>query len=166
MSDTTLRDQLWETTKKSILGFADLTPESVIAGRAPDCLHSIFPTTMGHPTRNNQQWSEFIMELKKTMPDVHYIIPDDFEPVIDERKKAVFTYVKSAANTTIGPYANQYFMVFRMNDDGTQIKEIIEYVDTLVAEELVTKSGIQEMVSSNNDGRPSWVGHSVESCST
>ena len=157
-----IREQLWETAKKSLLSFGELTPESVIAARAPDCLHRIFPTTMGHPTRTNEQWAEFIMELKKTMPDVRYIIPDDFEPIIDERKKAVFTYVKSASNTTVGPYANQYFMAFRMNEDGTQIKEIIEYVDTLVANELVTKSGIQEMVASDDTGRPTWAGPGAE----
>ncbi|KAH8886986.1 hypothetical protein GQ53DRAFT_750164 [Thozetella sp. PMI_491] len=115
---------------------------------------------MEHPTRNNQQWVEFIMELKKTMPDVHYTIPEDFVPIIDERKKAVFCYVKSAANTTVGPYANEYFMVFRMNEDGTQIKEIIEFLDTHLANELVKKSGIQEMVSTDDTGAPSWAGHS------
>lgn len=96
-----VRDQLWQTAKTAFDKYGDMSPESVIACRSLGCVHRMFPASAGIPERTNKEYSDFVMELKKAVPDMRLIIQDDFEPVIDESTRRVIARLKSAGDTDI-----------------------------------------------------------------
>lgn len=49
-------------------------------------------------------------------------------------------YLNSSAETAIGLYQNEYVFTLRINDEGTEIKEIIEYFDSAFAVEFLKKA--------------------------
>lgn len=140
---SSLRDQLWKTAKAAFDEFGKMTPESVIAYRSPNCVHRHFPMTSGIPERTNKEYSDFVMtKLKKTVPNMRLIIQDDFEPIIDVTTCQVIAHIKSAGDTPFGPLDAEYFMAMKMNEDGTQIDEFVEFIDTAYTVAFLEKAGV------------------------
>lgn len=138
-----LREQLWRTAKAAFEEYGDMTPQSVVAYRSPECVHRMFPTTSGIPDRTNKQYSDFVMELKKTVPNMRLIVQDDFEPIIDETSRQVVAHIKSAGDTPSGPLETEYFMALKMNEDGTQIVEFVEFIDTAYTAAFIERAGLR-----------------------
>lgn len=138
-----LRDQLWQTAKTAFERYGEMTPESVIACRSPECVHRMFPTSASIPERTNKEYSDFVMELKEMVPNMRLIIQDDFEPLIDETTRQVIAHLKSAGDTTFGPIEAEYFMALKMNEDGTQIVEFVEFIDTAYTMDFIKRAGLK-----------------------
>jgi len=138
---SSLRDQLWKTAKAAFDEYGKMTPESVIAYRSSDCVHRMFPAAAGVADRTNREYSDFVMELKKTVPNLRLIVQDGFGPVIDETNRHVLAHIKSAGDTPFGPCETEYFMALKMNEDATQIIEFVEFVDTAYTLEFIRRSG-------------------------
>lgn len=103
----------------------------------------MFPASASIPERTNKEYSDFVMGLKKVVPNMRLIIQDDFEPVIDESIRQVIAHLKSAGDTTFGPCEAEYFMALKMNEDGTQIVEFVEFIDTAYTLDFITKAGLK-----------------------
>ncbi|KAJ8119610.1 hypothetical protein ONZ43_g3478 [Nemania bipapillata] len=140
---SSLRDQLWKTAKAALDEYGEMTAESVIAHRSPDCVHRIFPASAGVADRTNQEYSDFVMELKKTVPNLRLIVQDDFGPVVDETTRQVIAHVKSAGDTPYGPCETEYFMALKMDESGTEIVEFVEFVDTAYTLDFIKKAGLK-----------------------
>ncbi|KAI0447477.1 hypothetical protein F4803DRAFT_546364 [Xylaria telfairii] len=140
---SSLRDQLWKTAKAAFDEYSEMTAESVIAYRSPDCVHRMFPASAGIPNRTNKEYSDFVMELKKTVPNLRLIVLDDFGPIIDETNCQVLAHLRSAGDTPYGPCETEYFMSLKMNEDGTQIMEFVEFVDTAYTLEFIKRAGLK-----------------------
>ncbi|KAI1117980.1 hypothetical protein F5Y14DRAFT_292338 [Nemania sp. NC0429] len=140
---SSFRDQLWKTAKAAFDKYGEMTAESVIAYRSPDCVHRMFPASAGVADRTNKEYSDFVMELKNTVPNLRLIVQDDFEPIVDEKTRQVLAHLKSAGNTPYGPCETEYFMALKMNEDGTQIIEFVEFVDTAYTLEFVKRAGLK-----------------------
>lgn len=54
----------------------------------------------------------------------------------DEVTRKVLLPLTSAGETDFGPYANEYMIVLKMTDDGTQIKEIVEFIDSATTRDI------------------------------
>ncbi|KAI0972801.1 hypothetical protein F4678DRAFT_460362 [Xylaria arbuscula] len=139
---SSLRNQLWQTAKAAFERYGEMTPESVIANRSPDCVHRIFPASAGVPHRSNKEYSDFVMELKKTVPNLRLIVQDDFEPVVDETTRQVVAHIKSKGDTPFGPCDTEYFMALKMNEDGTQIIEFVEFIDSAFTLDFIKKAAL------------------------
>ncbi|RYC58377.1 hypothetical protein CHU98_g7823 [Xylaria longipes] len=83
------------------------------------------------------------MELKKTVPNLRLIVLDDFGPIIDNTNRQVLAHLKSAGDTLYGPCGTEYFMSLKMNEDGTQIVEFVEFIDTAYTLEFIKKVGLK-----------------------
>ena len=138
-----LRNQLWQTAKTAFDRYGEMTAESVIACRGPECVHRVYPASAGIPDRTNKEYSDFVMELKKVVPNLRLIVQDDFEPVIDEGARKVIAHLKSAGDTAFGPCEAEYFMALKMNDDGTQIVEFVEFIDTAYTRDFIDKAKLE-----------------------
>ncbi|KAH8889259.1 hypothetical protein GQ53DRAFT_870327 [Thozetella sp. PMI_491] len=138
-----LREQLWKAAKSAFDKYGELTAESVIAHRSPECVHRMFPTSAGVPERTNKEYSDFMMGLKKLVPNMQLIVQDDFQPMIDETNRQVLAHITSAGDTPFGPLEAEYFMVLKVNEDGTQIIEFVEFVDSLYTAEFIKKAGLE-----------------------
>lgn len=97
-----MRDQLWQTARTAFERYGEMTPESVVACRSPECVHRMFPSSAGIPNRTNEEYSSFVMELKKTVPNMRLIVQDDFKPIIDDKARMVVAHLKSAGDTPFG----------------------------------------------------------------
>lgn len=137
------REQLWQTAKTAFDRYGEMTPESVVACRSPECVHRMYPASAGIPDRTNQEYAGFVMELKKVVSNLRLIVQDDFEPVIDEASRKVIAHLKSAGDTAFGPCEAEYFMALRMNEDGTQIVEFVEFIDTAYTMDFIKKAGLE-----------------------
>lgn len=137
-----LREQLWQTAKTAFDRYGEMTPDSVIACRSPQCVHRMFPASASIPERTNKEYSDFVMELKKVVPNMQLTIQSDFEPIIDTSTRQVIAHLKSSGDTTFGPCEAEYFMALKMNKDGTQIIEFVEFIDTAYTMDFIKKAGL------------------------
>lgn len=108
----------------------------------------MFPTTSKIPDRTNKEYSDFVMELKKRVPNLRLVIQDDFEPVIDEERRKVVVHVKSEGDVVYGDGKNgkveaEYFMAMTMDKEGMQIMEFVEFIDTQYTNEFIEKMGLK-----------------------
>ncbi|KAI0456522.1 hypothetical protein F5B21DRAFT_468046 [Xylaria acuta] len=140
---SSLRDQLWKTTKAAFDEYGEMTSETVIAYRSPDCVHRMFPISAGVSDRTNEEYSDFVIELKKTVPNLRLIVLDDFGPIIDETCRQVLAHLKSAGDTPYGPCETEYFMSLKMNEHGMQIVEFVEFIDTAYTLEPIKKAELK-----------------------
>ncbi|KAJ2997600.1 hypothetical protein NUW58_g611 [Xylaria curta] len=140
---SSLRDQLWKTAKAAFDEYGEMTAESVVAHRSPDCVHRIFPASAGIADRNNREYSDFVMELKKTVPNLRLIVQYDFGPIVDEKNRQVLAHLKSAGDTPHGPCEAEYFMALKMNNEGTQIVEFVEFIDTAYTLDFVKRARLE-----------------------
>lgn len=138
-----LRSQLWQTAKTAFDRYGEMTPESVIACRSPECIHRLYPASAGIPDRTNKEYSDFVMGLKSVVPNLRLIIQDDLEPIIDESARTVATHVKSAGDTEFGPCEAEYLMVLKMNDTGTEIIEFVEFIDTAYTMDFIKRAKLE-----------------------
>lgn len=58
----------------------------------------------------------------------------NFTPVIndifvDEKEHKAVVWAKSTAETDIGPYTNEYMLVFYMDESGEKVDKFLEFVD-------------------------------------
>ncbi|ROW07711.1 hypothetical protein VMCG_03673 [Cytospora schulzeri] len=57
--------------------------------------------------------------------------------LVDEVSRKVMLHLTSNGETDFGPYANEYMIVLKMTYDGTQIKEIVEFIDSAATRDIV-----------------------------
>ncbi|KFA60015.1 hypothetical protein S40285_10652 [Stachybotrys chlorohalonatus IBT 40285] len=138
-----LRNQMWETAKAAFDKFGDMTPESVVAYRSPTCVHRLFPSTAAIPDRSNKEYSDFVIELKKLVPNMRLVVQDDFEPLIDATTRQVLAHIKSAGDLKAGPIETEYFMPLKLNEDGTQIVEFVEFVDSAYTIDFMKRTKLE-----------------------
>lgn len=48
----------------------------------------------------------------------------------------VLLHLTSTGETDFGPYANEYMIVLKMTDDGTHIKEVVEFIDSATTRDI------------------------------
>lgn len=77
---------------------------------------------------------QFIRDAQEIMPAYHLEFMPGAEPIIDEQRRKVAMHLRSRTNSTFGPYTNEYMAVLSMNEDGTVITDILEFVDSLYTE--------------------------------
>lgn len=56
--------------------------------------------------------------------------------LVDEVSRKVLLHLTSTGETDFGPYANEYMIVLKMTDDGTQIKEVVEFIDSATTRDI------------------------------
>lgn len=134
-----LREQLLKTVDGYIAAFNTNTPEGTIALRSPDCKHRVLPTAAGHPVRSNEEYKDFISPGFQFMKPFILKLADGVPPIIDEEQRKATLYLTTATETPVGPYNNEYVFTLRMNDSGTEIVEVVEFIDTAHTGEFMKK---------------------------
>ena len=61
---------------------------------------------------------------------VNASIVDDNTTVVDEVSRQVVVKVKIRCETTVGPYENEAMFIMAMNEEGTLVDEIFQFLDT------------------------------------
>ena len=125
-----LREQILKTVDGYLAGFNTNTAEGLIAHRHPDCKHTIVPTSTQNPVRSNAEYQAMIAPGFQAMKNFRLKIADGWTPLVDEVERKVVLYLTSTAETPIGEYRGEYMFALGMSEDGTQIVDVFEFVDS------------------------------------
>ncbi|KAI1086553.1 hypothetical protein F5B19DRAFT_478856 [Rostrohypoxylon terebratum] len=133
------REQLLKVTNLTLEALNDVTPESLVRYLSPTARWLLKPDTLGIPPRSKAEQSKFIGTLQPIMPAFRIFPVQGQEPIIDVVARKATIYLKSHCETKAGLYQNEYVWIFTFNEDGTEIDEVIEFVDSLYLNEWLPK---------------------------
>ena len=144
------------TTESLVMAFdGPWSLEAALAPRAPECEHTVLPSSLGIPKRNNGEWTAYFKQIEaigidgKVSPlltprcprwpevDHHKMIIDDYLAVADERRAVCRSSV--SATTPVGPYSNEYVWFLVFDETGQKIVSITEFFDSKAAADLLAK---------------------------
>lgn len=135
-----IRDTLIQTANSYIAGFNTNTAEGVIACRTTDCRQIIRPSSVpppwNSPPRTNEEYQAFVVPGFKMVRNIRISLAEGEDMLVDEVSRKVLLHLTSTGETDFGPYANEYMMVLKMTEDGTQIKEIVEFIDSATTRDI------------------------------
>lgn len=135
-----IRDILVQTANSYISGFNTNTAEGVIACRTADCRQIIRPSSVpppwNSPPRTNEEYQAFVVPGFKMVRNIRISLAEGEDMLVDEVSRKVLLHLTSTGETDFGPYANEYMMVLKMTEDGTQIKEIVEFIDSATTRDI------------------------------
>lgn len=138
---SSIRDTLIKTANSYIEGFNTNTPEGVIASRTADCRQIICPSSVpppwNAPARSNEEYQGFVIPGFKMLRNVKISLVDGEDMLVDDTLRKVLLHLKSTGETDFGPYANEYMIVLKMTEDGTEIREIVEFIDSATTRDIV-----------------------------
>ncbi len=75
----------------------------------------------------NEEYKE---SFKAIMPYFRNFTVKGNDVVEDEKENKVVVWAHSTADTDIGPYSNEYMLVFHFNEAGDKIERFLEWVDS------------------------------------
>ncbi|KAI3396288.1 hypothetical protein diail_12309 [Diaporthe ilicicola] len=129
-----IRDALIQTANRYIAGFNTNTAEGVIACRTADCKQVVYPSSVpppwNSPPRTNEEYQAWVVPGFKMVRNVQIRLAEGEDMLVDEVLRKVLLHLTSTGETDSGTYANEYMIVLKMTDDGKQIKEIVEFIDS------------------------------------
>ncbi|KIY01255.1 uncharacterized protein Z520_02807 [Fonsecaea multimorphosa CBS 102226] len=133
-----LRQQLLETAKRYLDAHNQRDFSSIAACCAPSCTHRGGPSSVIQPTRNNDEYVAFIVEVFKMMHTYHAEMTD---AIVDEatRKVALFLHAKATADA--GEYENEYIITLTMSEDGKLVEDQYEFIDSHTMVQWIAKLG-------------------------
>lgn len=135
-----IRDALIQTANSYIAGFNTNTAEGVIACRTADCRQIIRPSSVpppwNSPPRTNEEYQAFVVPGFKMVRNIRIGLAEGEDMLVDEVSRKVLLHLTSTGETDFGPYANEYMIVLKMTEDGTQIKEIVEFIDSATTRDI------------------------------
>lgn len=135
-----IRDTLIQTANSYIAGFNTNTAEGVIACRTAGCKQVIHPSSVpppwNSPPRTNEEYQGFVVPGFKMLRNIQISLAKGEDMLVDEVSRKVLLHLTSTGETDFGPYANEYMIVLKMTDSGTQIKEIVEFIDSATTRDI------------------------------
>lgn len=110
--------------------------ESFLNGRTPDAIHYHLPASLQVPPKNN---TEMVSLMQGTFPGG--LSSFKAEPVggvedgivIDEQKRKIVIHATGNGVTSFGNYFQEYIFTLLTTEDGRQVKESWEFLDSDLA---------------------------------
>lgn len=142
ISLSNLRDTLLKTANGYIDGFNNPGPNlsGVVALRTPSCTQRVLPKSLGAPPFTNEAYIA-CRRIREIITNFHLRIAENETPVVDEQARVVVLPLTSTGDTPLGPYANEYYILLRMTENGELIRGITEFIDSRVSTEFLQRVG-------------------------
>lgn len=138
------RARLLKTAHDHIAEFNKWTEESVLAYRTPTSTHQYRPASLGlAPPLHHKDLTAVLNNMRTKVPEFKFTIIHD-ETMVDVEQRKVLLSLKCRAPTAIGVYQNEYFWILRMTEDGAEIEESLEFMDSDYANSFMAKLGLSE----------------------
>ncbi|EXJ74967.1 uncharacterized protein A1O5_01663 [Cladophialophora psammophila CBS 110553] len=133
-----MREQLLDTAKKYLDAHNSRDFGSIAACCSPSCTHRGGPSSVKGPTRNNDEYVAFNVEVFEMMHSYHAEMTD---AIVDQatRKVALFLHAKGAADA--GQYDNEYIITLTMNEDGKLVQDQYDFIDSHTMMQWIGKLG-------------------------
>jgi len=133
-----LRDQLLQTAHAYLDAHNEQDLEKIQALCAPTCVHRAGPPTVKSPDRNNEEYNAFNIEVFKIL---HTYLATITDAVVDDVGKKVALSVEAKATADAGEYENEYVILLKMTEDGKQVVDQYDFVDSQRMIEWMGKLG-------------------------
>ena len=146
-----LRKALLATAQAYIDGFNFPGPDlaGVVARRAPGCVQQLLPSTLGVPSQGNDEYVAYSRRIRGIIKGFRLesvggggaasgveASGSKEGAVVDERARKVVLSLRSSGTIELAgglvtrEYANEYMVILQMSEDGTEIIEITEFLDS------------------------------------
>lgn len=99
-------------------------------------IRSCLAESLKQPPMDNKAFRTYFSAQIPRFKNFHVVVDDVFEDVAGNR---VAIWCSSTADTAIGPYRNEYVLMFYFNKDGTKVIRIREFVDSASSKYFFTK---------------------------
>lgn len=136
---TRTRAQLLHTAKSLFDAYNKWNIEDIMALRSSDCTHRVLPSSLGQGALDNDSFRRFVKNLMIGIPKGFNFTIDEKAPLVDESAGKAVVFAKSKAETVAGLYANEYIFVITMDESGTKIAEVLEFVDATIVKDFMPK---------------------------
>jgi hypothetical protein len=129
---SSIRDQISKTAQGYMDGLNNPGDEAsgVIAHRTPDCVQRLLPSALNMPPHTNEQYRAFMKQSGAFVTRISFVLAEGRPLMIDETARKVLLHILSDGDTVFGPYNNEYFIILTTTEDGSQITEVTEFLDT------------------------------------
>jgi len=101
--------------------------DNIMATRAPECIAQILPKSLGRPEMGNTAYSQYLSTMMPAFTGFHVNVNDIIE---DTKNNKVNVWARSTADTPVGPYSNEYMLVFHFDDKQEKLIKFYEFVDS------------------------------------
>lgn len=132
------REQLMQTANTVITAYNAWNIDAILAPRSSTCIQQILPTSLQRPPLDNAAYRTYFGPLMPAFRNWHVEIKED-HTTIDEEKKRVLMWVTSTADTDLGKYENEYWILVEMTEDGTKAEKVWEWVDSAYSQAFIPK---------------------------
>jgi ketosteroid isomerase-like protein len=136
MDITESKSQLLQTALAAIDGYNKWDIDAIMAPRADHCMQEILPKSLDRPLMNNTEYRTYFGKMLPAFKNFTVTVIDAVE---DPKNHKVVVHAKSTADSVVGPYANEYMLVFHMTEDDKQVVHVKEFVDSMVSVTLISK---------------------------
>lgn len=124
---TETTSKLLTTALAVVAGYNQWDIDAILAPRAPNCTHRVYPLRLPRPTLNNTAYRGYFSGILPYFKNFNVTVMDAY---VDEQANRVALQASSTAESVIGPYANEYVLMMKMTECQTQVVEIREFVDS------------------------------------
>lgn len=133
------RAQLLETAIALVEAFETWTVDAILAKRSAKSTQHFLPGSLGRRELDVEGFRQHIEHIMPLIPDGFKVNAYYKEPIVDEAARKVVVFAKCSANTTVGPYENEYIFVITLNEDGTLADKVEEFLDSQLVRELESR---------------------------
>ncbi|KAE8453877.1 hypothetical protein EG329_007653 [Mollisiaceae sp. DMI_Dod_QoI] len=98
---------------------------------------------------DNPTYRSYFSAIMPYFRDFHVTVNDLIE---DTSENKVAVWAKSTGSTDLGPYTNEYMLVFYLDESGEKIVRSLEFVDSKVTGEYMVRLGRYIREEKGSDG--------------
>jgi ketosteroid isomerase-like protein len=121
------RSQLLKTAYGLVDAYGRWDMDAIMENRAPNCTQQVFPTRLGRPALNNEEYRKY---FEPFMAYFDNYTMEVLEAVEDSEHHKVVLHIRATAQTPVGEYDNEFSVFVRMTEDDQRINRIKEFVDS------------------------------------
>ncbi|RYN88811.1 hypothetical protein AA0120_g6873 [Alternaria tenuissima] len=101
--------------------------ERILAYRTPDCKQQILPATLNRSPKSNDEYRAYFETIEPLCINFTATV---FQETHDPEAHTCIIHARSTASTPIGSYGNEYALILTFTEDGTQVRQFDEFVDS------------------------------------
>ncbi|KAI1187485.1 hypothetical protein F5B17DRAFT_399699 [Nemania serpens] len=132
------RQTLLGTANAFARSYDEWTVESALRIRTSDCTHQVHPASLQRPCMTNDGLAASFESIKKLYQGYKITVRED-ETLVDVENRSVVLHADGTADTILGPFRNEYIFILKMDESGSKVRRVEEFVDSAAVVDLVPR---------------------------
>ncbi|KAK6189162.1 hypothetical protein LQW54_013558 [Pestalotiopsis sp. IQ-011] len=136
------------TVDKLIAGYGSLSVPTLLEPLADDFQHHVLPESLEMPAKNKQSFAQHAAGVFGIFEKFRMVPVSTYEDR-DANAVVVHAHMQGTMKKGAMEWRNECIMLIRLSEDGSQVKEIIEFVDSAKAKQMQQKHAPEVFSSSS-----------------